>query len=192
MAGFFVVPMNALLQHRGHVLLSAGHSIAVQNFNENISILVMLALYSGMVATRIPVHTIVVIFGLFVSVTMMAVIQFHRRNQKQGRLSPPHRDGEVPGRLEHYRLVGQFVGIDAGRREMQREQRGHLIDRGKRPLLELSLPECVLHPTADSVPICLRHSRGDTAVGDDLDRAVDELHVDQHPAVVLGIPDAQL
>ncbi|MEO8751771.1 MAG: lysophospholipid transporter LplT, partial [Casimicrobiaceae bacterium] len=40
-AGFFVVPMNALLQHRGHVLMGAGHSIAVQNFNENIGILVM-------------------------------------------------------------------------------------------------------------------------------------------------------
>ncbi|HTF15319.1 MAG TPA: lysophospholipid transporter LplT, partial [Burkholderiales bacterium] len=49
MAGFFVVPMNALLQHRGYVLLSAGHSIAVQNFNENISILVMLAIYSAMI-----------------------------------------------------------------------------------------------------------------------------------------------
>ncbi|MEV8645997.1 hypothetical protein, partial [Mesorhizobium ciceri] len=40
---FFVVPMNALLQHRGHVLLSAGHSIAVQNFNENLSVLIMLS-----------------------------------------------------------------------------------------------------------------------------------------------------
>ncbi len=42
LAGYFVVPMNALLQHRGHVLMSAGHSIAVQNFNENISVLTML------------------------------------------------------------------------------------------------------------------------------------------------------
>ncbi|MGD9942821.1 MAG: lysophospholipid transporter LplT, partial [Burkholderiaceae bacterium] len=42
LAGFFVVPMNALLQHRGHVLMSAGHSIAVQNFNENLNILLML------------------------------------------------------------------------------------------------------------------------------------------------------
>ncbi|HKX53450.1 MAG TPA: lysophospholipid transporter LplT, partial [Nitrosospira sp.] len=33
LAGFFVVPMNALLQHRGHILMGAGHSIAVQNFN---------------------------------------------------------------------------------------------------------------------------------------------------------------
>ena len=46
LSGFFVVPMNALLQHRGHVLMSAGHSIAVQNFNENLSILTMLALYA--------------------------------------------------------------------------------------------------------------------------------------------------
>ena len=46
LAGFFVVPMNALLQHRGHVLMSAGHSIAVQNFNENLNILVMLGVYS--------------------------------------------------------------------------------------------------------------------------------------------------
>ena len=38
-AGFFVVPMNALLQHRGHILVGAGHSIAVQNFNENAGIL---------------------------------------------------------------------------------------------------------------------------------------------------------
>jgi len=83
MAGFFVVPMNALLQHRGHVLLSAGHSIAVQNFNENISILVMLALYSSMIATNLKVHTIIVIFGSFVALTMMAVIQLHRRNQSK-------------------------------------------------------------------------------------------------------------
>src|SRR4030095_185618 len=45
-AGFFVVPMNALLQHRGHVLMGAGHSIAVQNFNENIGILVMVGIYA--------------------------------------------------------------------------------------------------------------------------------------------------
>lgn len=46
MAGFFVVPMNALLQHRGHQLMGAGHSIAVQNFNENISILGLLGVYA--------------------------------------------------------------------------------------------------------------------------------------------------
>jgi LPLT family lysophospholipid transporter-like MFS transporter len=45
LSGFFVVPMNALLQHRGHILMGAGHSIAVQNFNENLSILVMTGYY---------------------------------------------------------------------------------------------------------------------------------------------------
>ncbi len=49
LSGFFVVPMNALLQHRGHILMGAGHSIAVQNFNENISILVMTGLYYMMI-----------------------------------------------------------------------------------------------------------------------------------------------
>ena len=84
LAGFFVVPMNALLQHRGHVLLSAGHSIAVQNFNENISILVMLALYSAMIRADLNVNTVIVMFGLFVSLTMLAVIRRHRYNQSQG------------------------------------------------------------------------------------------------------------
>src|SRR6185369_4923988 len=70
LAGFFVVPMNALLQHRGHVLLSAGHSIAVQNFNENVSILAMLALYSFMIRVRLEINYIILIFGLFVAGTM--------------------------------------------------------------------------------------------------------------------------
>src|SRR6478735_8171280 len=65
--GFFVVPMNALLQHRGHVLMSAGHSIAVQNFNENVSILIMLAMYSLMIRFDLRIHSIVVLFGLFLA-----------------------------------------------------------------------------------------------------------------------------
>jgi len=84
MAGFFVVPMNALLQHRGYVLLSAGHSIAVQNFNENISILVMLAIYSAMIKADLHINTIIVIFGAFVASTMFAVIRRHQYNQSQG------------------------------------------------------------------------------------------------------------
>ena len=84
MAGFFVVPMNALLQHRGYVLLSAGHSIAVQNFNENVSILVMLAVYSAMIKADFHINTIIVAFGAFVVVTMLAVIQRHRYNQSRG------------------------------------------------------------------------------------------------------------
>jgi LPLT family lysophospholipid transporter-like MFS transporter len=63
LSGFFVVPMNALLQHRGHVLMSAGHSIAVQNFNENLSILTMLALYAIMITLNLDLNVIIVLFG---------------------------------------------------------------------------------------------------------------------------------
>ncbi|MDP1657964.1 MAG: lysophospholipid transporter LplT, partial [Methylotenera sp.] len=76
LAGFFVVPLNALLQHRGHELIGAGHSIAVQNFNEHIGILVMLGAYLLMVKTEIPINVIVVAFGLFVSLSMVII---HRR-----------------------------------------------------------------------------------------------------------------
>jgi hypothetical protein len=59
LGGFFLVPMNALLQHRGHVLMSAGHSIAVQNFNENLSILTMLAVYSLMLRAHLNLDVII-------------------------------------------------------------------------------------------------------------------------------------
>jgi len=85
-AGFFVVPMNALLQHRGHVLMGAGHSIAVQNFNENIGILVMVGLYSFMLSNGLDIQTAIVLFGLFVSGTMVLVMWRHRRNQAIGDL----------------------------------------------------------------------------------------------------------
>jgi MFS transporter, LPLT family, lysophospholipid transporter len=80
LAGYFVVPMNALLQHRGHVLMSAGHSIAVQNFNENVSILVMLALYSLMIRFDMRIQSIVVLFGLFISTAMYLVLRWNARN----------------------------------------------------------------------------------------------------------------
>jgi LPLT family lysophospholipid transporter-like MFS transporter len=83
MAGFFVVPMNALLQHRGYVLLSAGHSIAVQNFNENLSILVMLSVYALLIALDLHIETIIVLFGLFVSGTMFLVMLRNRSNHRE-------------------------------------------------------------------------------------------------------------
>ena len=83
LAGFFVVPMNALLQHRGHVLLSAGHSIAVQNFNENLNILLMLALYALMIRANFGINTIIVLFGVFVCLTMLMVIRLHKYNQSR-------------------------------------------------------------------------------------------------------------
>lgn len=82
MAGFFVVPMNALLQHRGHVLMSAGHSIAVQNFNENLNILLMLGLYALLLRLQFGVNLVIVIFGAFVALTMIAVIRLHHANQR--------------------------------------------------------------------------------------------------------------
>jgi len=83
LAGYFVVPMNALLQHRGYVLLSAGHSIAVQNFNENLSILVMLGLYAVLVWLDLRLQTVMLLFGLFVAVTMLLVLLRHQFNQRQ-------------------------------------------------------------------------------------------------------------
>ena len=86
LAGFFVVPMNALLQHRGHVLMGAGHSIAVQNFNENIGVLVMLALYALIVHLGLSTNTAIIMFGLFVAGTMALVMWRHRQNLAAGDL----------------------------------------------------------------------------------------------------------
>lgn len=83
LSGFFVVPMNALLQHRGHVLLSAGHSIAVQNFNEQLNVLLMVALYGLLVHLHLHINTIIIIFGLSVAILMFAVILLYRYNQKK-------------------------------------------------------------------------------------------------------------
>jgi hypothetical protein len=83
LAGYFVVPMNALLQHRGHVLMSAGHSIAVQNFNENISVLMMLLIYSLLIWLDVPVQFVIIGFGVTVSLIMWLVIKRHARNQAE-------------------------------------------------------------------------------------------------------------
>ncbi len=84
LAGFFVVPMNALLQHRGHILMGAGHSIAVQNFNENLSILTMLGVYALLIWLDFSIYTVIVLFGLFVSATMSLVRQRHLNNLRSG------------------------------------------------------------------------------------------------------------
>ena len=84
LSGFFVVPMNALLQHRGHVLMGAGSSIAVQNFNENFSILIMLSLYAALIRYDVSIYAIIVLFGLFITGSMTMVIRRHVANQVQG------------------------------------------------------------------------------------------------------------
>jgi MFS transporter, LPLT family, lysophospholipid transporter len=83
-AGFFVVPMNALLQHRGHILMGAGHSIAVQNFNENVSILVMLGVYALLIKLEFSIYTVITLFGVFVATTMALVRQRHLANLRSG------------------------------------------------------------------------------------------------------------
>ena len=83
LSGYFVVPMNALLQHRGHVLMSAGHSIAVQNFNENLSVLTMLLLYALMVKIDLDIDIVIVLFGLFVAGTMYLIMRRHAANQRE-------------------------------------------------------------------------------------------------------------
>ena len=79
-AGFFVVPMNALLQHRGHILVGAGHSIAVQNFNENAGILVMVGTYYLLSKADVSVNGSVIIFGLFVTAAMLLLMNWYRCN----------------------------------------------------------------------------------------------------------------
>ena len=83
LAGFFVVPMNALLQHRGHILMGAGHSIAVQNFNENLAILLMTGFYALLIMWDVSINFVVVMFGLFVAGTMVVIRQVHIRNQRE-------------------------------------------------------------------------------------------------------------
>lgn len=83
LAGFFVVPMNALLQHRGHILMGAGHSIAVQNFNENLSILMMTGTYALLIVLGLSINTVIVLFGLFVAGTMLLVKRRHEANQRE-------------------------------------------------------------------------------------------------------------
>jgi hypothetical protein len=82
LSGFFVVPMNALLQHRGHILMGAGHSIAVQNFNENLAILVMTGLYAVLIWADCSIYTVIVSFGLFVAGAMYLVKRRFEANQR--------------------------------------------------------------------------------------------------------------
>lgn len=72
--GYLVVPMNALLQYRGHRLLSPGRSIALQGFNENLSVLLMLALYAGLLWIGLTATAVMVGFGLVLALAMCALI----------------------------------------------------------------------------------------------------------------------
>ncbi|MDE2598185.1 MAG: lysophospholipid transporter LplT [Rhodocyclaceae bacterium] len=83
LSGFFVVPMNALLQHRGHVLMGAGHSIAVQNFNENLSILIVTTVYALLIRLHLHIYWIIILFGLCVAGLMILIRKRHEYNQRE-------------------------------------------------------------------------------------------------------------
>jgi LPLT family lysophospholipid transporter-like MFS transporter len=78
--GYLIVPMNALLQHRGHNLMGAGRSIAVQNFNEQACILGLGAFYVGMTRFGLSAFGAIIVFGLLVAATMELIRRWHRRN----------------------------------------------------------------------------------------------------------------
>jgi len=80
MCGFLVVPMNALLQHRGHNLMGAGRSIAVQNFNEQACILGLGAFYTGMTKLGLSAFAAIALFGLVVAGVMELIRRWHLRN----------------------------------------------------------------------------------------------------------------
>jgi len=86
MAGYFVVPMNALLQHRGHLLMGAGSSIAVQNFNENLSMFLMLSLYAVMEKMDLHIYAIIMVFGLLTAGIMAALYKRHGHDQDMGQM----------------------------------------------------------------------------------------------------------
>ena len=73
--GMLMVPMNAMLQNRGYTLLTAGRSIAVQGFNENASVMVMLGVYSGLLALELPLHWVMVIMGSVMTLGMIYLMR---------------------------------------------------------------------------------------------------------------------
>jgi len=81
--GYLVVPMNALLQHRGHNLMGAGRSIAVQNFNEQAAILGLGAFYTGMTRLGLSAFGAITIFGVCVAAIMWMIRQWHFRNLRE-------------------------------------------------------------------------------------------------------------
>ncbi len=80
LCGFLIVPMNALLQHRGHNLMGAGRSIAVQNFNEQACILALGAFYTGMTRFGLTAFMAITIFGLLVAGVMEWIRRWYLRN----------------------------------------------------------------------------------------------------------------
>jgi len=81
LSGYFVVPMNALLQHRGHSLMATGQSIAVQGFSENLAVLFMLLVYSILLWINISLPLIIIGFGGTVFLAMVLIMYQHFGNK---------------------------------------------------------------------------------------------------------------
>ncbi|MBW8896869.1 MAG: lysophospholipid transporter LplT [Massilia sp.] len=82
LAGLFLVPMNAMLQHRGHRLMSAGQSIAVQNFNENLAILAMTASYALALQAQLRLDTVLVLLGMLVALVTVGLRGLAARRER--------------------------------------------------------------------------------------------------------------
>ena len=80
LGGFLVVPMNALLQHRGHNLMGAGRSIAVQNFNEQACILALGAFYTLSTGMGLSAFGAITAFGIVVAGVMWLIKRWHASN----------------------------------------------------------------------------------------------------------------
>jgi MFS family permease len=83
LGGFLVVPMNALLQHRGHNLMGAGRSIAVQNFNEQACILLLGGLYTFSTGMGLSAFGAITAFGFVVAFCMWLIQRWHERNLRE-------------------------------------------------------------------------------------------------------------
>jgi MFS family permease len=77
--GLLLVPMNALLQHRGMQVLSAGRSIAVQGFNENLSVLLMLGIYSALLAFGVSLTWIMLLLATLLTAGVAPLCLFVMR-----------------------------------------------------------------------------------------------------------------
>ena len=94
--GFFIVPLNALLQEKGHETIGAGHAIAVQNLLENVTMLLMIGLYTLALRAGFGVTTVALGFGLFLVVAMSSLWRFRLRKRNNGPASGEGIDRHQP------------------------------------------------------------------------------------------------
>jgi MFS transporter, LPLT family, lysophospholipid transporter len=114
--GFLLVPMNALLQHRGYRLLSAGRSIAVQGFNENLSVLCSLGFYTLVLRAGAPIVSVMVGFGITVACALALLLMRWQRNGVHAPAgAQPAVSADVHLRAQHFGAPHERA--DADRRE---------------------------------------------------------------------------